>query len=86
MRVRPVLRQRIQDAQSADPQLSKISEKIGQGVNTPFSIQDGILMYGARMCIPDVNDLRKEILDEAQNASYAMHPGTTKMYQTLRQH
>ena len=86
LRVRPVLRQRIQESQSTDPQLKKITEKIGQGVDTSFSIQDGILMCGTRICVPDVNDLRKEILDEAHNASYAMHPGTTKMYQTLRQH
>ena len=45
LHVRPVLRQRIQEAQSADPQLNKISEKIGQGVDTLFSIQDGTLMY-----------------------------------------
>ena len=55
-------------------------------MDTPFLIQDGTLMYGTRICVPDVGDLRKEILDEAHNASYVMYPGTTKMYQTLRQH
>ena len=61
-------------------------EQVQQGVITPFSIQDGMLMFGTRMCIPTVDNIRREILDEAHNAPYAMHPGTTKMYQTLRQH
>ena len=47
---------------------------------------DGVLMMGNRLCVPDVDGLRREILDEAHNAAYAMHPGTTKMYNTLRQH
>ena len=84
LQVRPVLRQRIQKAQSADPQLGKIIEQMRQGVDTPFSIQDGTLMFGTRMCVPDVDNLGKEILDKAHNAPYAMHPGTTKLYQTLR--
>ena len=39
-----------------------------------------------RLCVPDVDSLHREILDEAHNAPYAMHPGTTKMYKTLREH
>ena len=61
-------------------------EQIQQGVETPFSMNDGILMVGNRLCVPDKDNLRREILDEAHNAPYAMHPGTTKMYNTLRQH
>ena len=66
--------------------LAKIMEQIKQGADTPFSMQDDKLMMGNRMCVPDSDGLRREILDEAHNAPYAMHPGTTKMYNTLRQH
>ena len=62
----------------------KIKGQIQQGVETSFSIQDDILMVGNRLCVPDVDNLRREILDEAHNAPYAIHPGTTKMYKTLR--
>ena len=55
-------------------------------METPYSLQDDTLMFGSRICVPDIDGLRREILDEAHNASYAMHPGTTKMYHTLRQH
>ena len=81
-----MLRQRIQEVQSTDPNLAKIMEQIQQGADTPFSIQDDVLMMGNRLCVPDTDTLRREILDEAHNAPYAMHPGTTKMYNTLRQH
>ena len=81
-----MLKQRIQELQNSDPNLVKIMEQVQQGVDTPFSINEGILMIGNRLCVPDKDDLRREILDEAHNAPYAMHPGTTKMYNTLRQH
>ena len=84
LQVRPVLRQHIQEGQSADPKLTKIIEQIQQEADTPFSIQEGILRMGNRLCVPDKDDLRREILDKAHNAPYAMHPGTKKMYNTLR--
>ena len=59
-------------------------KQIQQGADTPFAIQDGILILGNRLCVPDKDDLQREILDEAHNTPYAMHPGTTKMYNTLR--
>ena len=86
LHVRPVLRQRIQKNQERYPQLTRIREQVQQGANTSFSLQEGVLVIGERLCVPNVDNLRREILDEAHNAPYAMHPGTTKMYRTLRQH
>ena len=43
-------------------------------------------MFGNRLCVPDVDNLHREILNEAHNAPYAILPGTTKIYKTLRQH
>ena len=43
-------------------------------------------MLGQRLCVPDVIELKKEIMEEAHSSAYAMHPGSTKMYQTLRDH
>ena len=31
-------------------------------------------------------ELKKEIMEEAHSSAYAMHPGSTKMYRTLRDH
>ena len=49
------------------------------------SLDEGQL-YQGRLCIPTIEDLRKEILMEAHNSPFVMHPGGTKMYQDLKQH
>ena len=43
-------------------------------------------MMGHRLCVPDVGGLNKEIMEEAHSSAYAMHPRSTKMYHTLREH
>ena len=43
-------------------------------------------MLGQRLCVLDVIELKKEIMEEAHSSAYAMHPGSTKMYRTLRDH
>ena len=46
-----------------------------------FSIsQEGILMMKGRICVPDVEDLRKMIMEEAHCSAYAIHPGNTKIF------
>ena len=43
-------------------------------------------MYsGDRICVPK-GDIRQEILAEAHNSVYSVHPGSTKMYRDLKQH
>ncbi|PRQ55656.1 putative nucleotidyltransferase, Ribonuclease H [Rosa chinensis] len=43
-------------------------------------------MFGKRLCVPNVEALKREILDEAHNSAYALHPGGTKMYRTLKEY
>ena len=38
-----------------------------------------------RVCVPDVDDLRKLIMEEAHCPAYAMHLGSTKMYHTIKE-
>ena len=44
----------------------------------------GFLYFKDRVCVPDDNDLRKVILEEAHSGYFAIHPGSTKMYQDLK--
>ena len=37
------------------------------------------------MCVSSDPDLKHEILEEAHCSAYAMHPGSTKMYRTIRE-
>ena len=43
-------------------------------------------MMGHKLCLPDVGELKKEIMEEAHSSAYAMHSVSTKMYHTLREH
>ena len=47
---------------------------------------DGILRLRRRIFVLSVENLRIEILEEAHCCAYAMHPGSTKMYKTLKEH
>ena len=65
----------------------KLRSKIEAGQQSNFTLRgDGTLVLGQRLCVPDVIELKKEIMEEAHSSAYAMHRGSTKMYQTLRDH
>ena len=56
--------------------------KIGKN----FSIYlDRVLIMKGRVCVLDVKNLRKLIMEEAHCSAYAMHPGSTKMYRTIKE-
>ena len=48
-------------------------------------IQNGVLTMKCKVSVIDVEDLRRMILEEAHCLAYAMHPGSTKMYQTIKE-
>ena len=87
MTVQPALRQRIVDAQVGDPELEKIlNEMETEPTNTYSKSSYGGLLYQRQLCVPMVEWLRNEILKEAHNSPFAMHPGGTKMYQDIKSH
>ena len=45
----------------------------------------GIFRFSSRIWIPNVPELKQEVLQEAHNSRYSIHPGSTKMYQDLKQ-
>jgi hypothetical protein len=45
----------------------------------------GILWFNECIVVPKDHQLCKQILDEAHLSKFSMHPGSTKMYQDLRQ-
>ena len=46
---------------------------------------DGVLCFKNRVVVPKDLELRKQILDEAHLSRYSIHPGSSKMYQDLKQ-
>ena len=85
--VRPVLVDRVRDLQAQDSYLMKLRSKIEAGQQSNFTLRgDGTLVLSQRLCVPNVIELKKEIMEEAHSSAYAMHPGSTKMYRTLKDH
>nr|XP_009774537.1 PREDICTED: uncharacterized protein LOC104224555 [Nicotiana sylvestris] len=72
--------------QFEDPELVKIKESIPFQKKQLFEQSDnGILKYKGRWCVPNVGELRKQIMTEMHQSRYSVHPGSTKMYHDLRQ-
>ena len=70
-----------------DEELVKEVHKIMNGeIGKNFRItQDRVLKMKGRVCIPDVEDLRKLTMKEAYCSVYAMHLGCIKMYRTIKE-
>ena len=70
-----------------DEKLVKEVNRIMNGkVRENFSItQNVVLTMKGRVCVPNVEDLRKLIMEEALCLVYAMHLDSTKMYQTIKE-
>ena len=45
-----------------------------------------MIVKGQRMCVPEYGELKRDIMEEAHSSAYTMHPGSTKMYWTLKEH
>ena len=59
--------------------------EVQQGQSKDFVVdREGMLHLGTRLYVPDVDVLRKEIMEEAHFSAYSIHPGSTKMYHDLK--
>src|SRR5438132_5115169 len=46
--------------------------------------QDGVVWFKNRLVVPKARELRRQILDEAHQSRFSIHPGSSKMYQDLK--
>ena len=86
--VEPTIRERICDAQSASSMIQKVKQGIEASVPkySCFSVHsDGTVMFEDRAVVPKEGDLREVIMKEAHDSKLSIHPGSTKMYQDLKQ-
>jgi hypothetical protein len=47
--------------------------------------EQGTIWFKNRICVPEIKHLRESILKEAHDSAFSIHPGSTKMYQDLKQ-
>jgi hypothetical protein len=87
LKLESVLLQKIIDAQRGDKGMKHIHEKIKAGKANCFRKDgQGIVWFNNRIVVPKNEEVRQQILDEAHLSRYSIHPGSTKMYQDLKQH
>jgi hypothetical protein len=86
LKLESILLQIIIDAQRNDKGMKHIHEKIEAGKANCFRKDDqGIIWFNDRIVVPKDADIRQQILDKAHLSRYSNHPGSTKMYQDLKQ-
>jgi hypothetical protein len=86
--IEPTLHDRIIMAQLHDEGIRIIKQKLYQGEEKYKCFhQDhkGTLWFESRIVVPKNHELRKQILDEAHLSKFSIHPGSSKMYQDLKQ-
>ena len=66
--------------------MMELKESVLGNLNESFSSRgDGVFRYQGRLCVPNVNDLRNRILEEAHGLHYSIHPSSLKMYHDVRE-
>ena len=75
LRARPSLLNRVLEAQKKDEKVATMINQIGNGKETEFTVnENGVLYYKDRVCVPDCNELKKSILEEAHMLSIPVAP------------
>ena len=73
------LRQKIIDAQKNDVKLQERIQLVSNGDKTNYSINDdGGLYYKTRLCVLNVQDLKRKLMYERHNTVFTMHPRSNK--------
>ena len=76
------------ESQGQDTKISSIRDRVQLGIcDEGGAIHiDGSLRYRGRVMVPQLTDLREEILKEFHCSRFSVHPGDTKMYHDLCSH
>ncbi|XP_052211356.1 uncharacterized protein LOC127814122 [Diospyros lotus] len=83
--VRLTLRDQIKSHQKGDQFFEYIKDEVNTEKQKDFTIaSDDTLYFQGRLCVPNFEELRQEILEEAHSIPYSVHPGNTKMYCDLK--
>jgi hypothetical protein len=85
MEVGSSLLQEIRRGQLEDEKVQEIKHNIKEEKLPGFSKDDeGVLWYKEMICVPNVKELKDQILHEAHESAYSIHPGGNKMYHDLK--
>ena len=75
----------IKNCQKEDLELVDRVVLVNQGKGVDFKLdENGVLMFHDRVCVSNVPELKKQILEEGHKSSLIIHQGVTKMYHDLK--
>ena len=82
----PSLLNRVIESQGQEAKIVSIRDQVQSGTGDEgWTIHaDGSLRYRGRVVVPQLTDLRDEILREFHYSRFSVYPSGTKMYQDLR--
>jgi hypothetical protein len=86
--VEPTLHDQIIMAKLHDEGVKIIKQKLSQGEEKYKCFRqhkNGVLWFESRIVVPKNHEHRKQILDNAHLSKFSIHPGSSKMYQDLKQ-
>nr|ABA93462.1 retrotransposon protein, putative, Ty3-gypsy subclass [Oryza sativa Japonica Group] len=82
----PTLVDQVRAAQVNDSEIAELKKNMRVGKARDFHEDEhGTIWLGERLCVPDDKELKDLILTEAHQTQYSIHPGSTKMYQDLKE-
>nr|CAE03619.3 OSJNBb0003B01.10 [Oryza sativa Japonica Group] len=86
LEARPTLVDQVRAAQVNDSEIAELKKNMRVGKARDFHEDEhGTIWMGERLCVPDDKESKDLILTEAHQTQYSIHPGSTKMYQDLKE-
>ena len=83
--IQSTLMDKIREAQKTDKEIATIKEKVSKVKVKGFREDEhDTLWFEDRVYVPNDQEIRKLILQEAHDSPYLIHPGNTKMYLDLK--
>ena len=80
-----MLRQRIVALQRIDNELEAIRSKLERSeIVENWVISEDELWFRGRLCLPDHDHVREEVLGECHRSKFSIHPGSKKMYRDMK--
>ncbi|KAF8045332.1 hypothetical protein N665_5167s0001 [Sinapis alba] len=74
---------RIRQTQGLDENLQKVS----QNDKTEYQVaRDGTILVHGRIRVPNVRELKEEIMGQSHKSKFSMHPGLNKMYKDIKRY
>ena len=81
----PLLQQRIVTLQRRDNELEAIRSRLERSEMVEnWAIINDELRFRGRLCVPDHDRIREEVLDECHRSKFSIHLGSNKMYRDMK--